>query len=281
VTIVILGAGDIGAAVARQVAAADLASRVVLVDEAGPVAAGKALDIAQAAPVDGYSTALQGTDDAMAVAGAGVIVLADRAGAPGGEWRDDSGLDLVRRVAGYNQVAPILCAGPSQAKIIDRGVNELGLPRTRLFGTAPESLRASVVALVGLDAEASPGEISLLVVGRAPDEVIVPWESASIAGRRAVDVLPPPVITRIEGRLPRLWPPGATALGAAAARVIRSMVTRAPRTHALQVALSRAEGPSARSAILPARVALHGILRVEPPPLSSRDRVRLDTALAR
>lgn len=280
-TIVILGAGDIGAAVARQVAAADLASRVVLVDEAGSIAAGKALDIAEAAPVDRYGTRLQGTDDVTVVAGAAIVVLADRAAAPGGEWTDEPGLALLGRVAGYNQVSPILCVGSSQGSIIDRGTRELGLPRTRLFGTAPEALRASVVALVGLDAELSPGEISLMVVGRAPDEIIVPWESAALAGRRAIDVLTPPLITRLESRLPRLWPPGPTALGGAAARVMRSMVTRAPRVHTLQVAMSRAEGPSTRSAMLPARVHQHGILRLEAPPLSARDRVRLDTALAR
>jgi len=280
VTIVVLGAGEIGAAVARQVAAADLVSRVVLVDEAASVAAGKALDIAQAAPVDRFSTRLEGTGDVTAVAGAGIVVLADPATAPGG-WTGDAALALVQRIAGYNQIAPILCAGPWQTAAIDRGVSELGLPRTRLFGTAPEALRAAVVSLVALDADLTPAEVSVMVVGRPPDEIIVPWESAGIGGRRAVDVLSPPVITRLESRLSRLWPPGAYALGGAAARVMRSMLTRAPRLHALQLALSRAEGPSTRSAMLPARVGPLGILRVEPPPLSSRDRVRLDTALAR
>lgn len=278
-TIVVLGAGDIGAAATRQLAAADVASRLVLVDEAGTVAAGKALDIAQAAPVDGYHTRLSGTTDLTAVTGAGVVIVADRVGE--GEWSGETGLALIRRIAGYNASAPILLAGAAQADLVDRGTQELGLPRTRLFGTAPEALRAAVVALVSLDAELSPAAVSLTVVGRAPAEIIVPWESVSLDGRRAVDVLPPPVLTRLDGRLSRLWPPGPTALGGAAARVVGSMITRAPRVHAIQVALSRDEGPSARSAMLPARVHPHGILRVEPPPLSSRDRVRLDTALAR
>ena len=55
-TTVILGAGDLGGALARQLAAADVVSTVVLVDEAGSVAQGKALDIRQASPVDRYST---------------------------------------------------------------------------------------------------------------------------------------------------------------------------------------------------------------------------------
>lgn len=278
-TIVILGAGDLGATVARQAASADIAARVVLVDDASAVAAGKALDIAQAAPVDRYATSLSGTGDESVVTGAAIIVIADRVAA--GEWDGDAGLALVARIAGLNQAAPILCAGTHQSALIDRGVHELGVARTRLFGTAPEALRAAALSLVALEAETSPADISLMVVGRAPHEIILPWESASIGGRRAVDVLAPPAITRIEDRLPRLWPAAATVLGSAAARVMRSMVTRAPRAHALQVAV--AVGPSApgRSAMLPARVHPQGILRMEAPPLSSRDRVRLETALAR
>ncbi len=56
-SIVILGAGELGGALARQLAAADVAAQITLIDSAGSVAAGKALDILQAAPVDGYSTA--------------------------------------------------------------------------------------------------------------------------------------------------------------------------------------------------------------------------------
>ena len=278
-TVVVLGAGDVGSAVARQVAAADIVARVVLVDEAGAVARGKALDMAQAAPVDRHSTQLSGTDEVASVVGAGLIVVADQHG--GGEWSGEPGLALLKRVAGLNQVAPILCAGVTQGTLIDRGVHELSLSRSRLFGTAPEAFRGAVISLVALDAEAAPGDIALMVLGRAPREIIVPWESASINGRRLIDVLTPPMLTRIDDRLPRLWPPAATALGSATARVIRSMLTRAPRTHILQVVLPRDERASAQSAMLPARVEPRGIRRVESPPLSSRDRVRLDTALAR
>jgi malate/lactate dehydrogenase len=279
VTIVILGAGDIGAAVARQVAAADIAARVVMVDDAGTVARGKALDIAQAAPVDRYATSLAGTDDVTILTGAGIIVLADRVDA--GEWDGEAGLALLSRIAGLNQAAPIVCAGPLQSTLIDRGVHELGVSRTRLFGTAPEALRGAALSLVALEAETSPADISLMVVGRAPHEIIVPWEAASIGGRRAIDVLAPPVITRIEDRLPLMWPPGATTLGSAAARVLGSTITRAPRAHVLQVAVARGPALPGKSAMLPARMCPQGILRVEPTPLSSRDRVRLETALAR
>ena len=135
--------------------------------------------------------------------------------------------------------------------------------------------------MVALEAEISPAEIAVMVVGRPPAELIVPWDAASIGGRRAIDVLSPPAITRLERRLDRLWPPGPLTLGAAAAAALRTMLTRAPRLHLAQVVVTRDEGPSSGSAILPVRLDGSGICRVEPPSLSSRDRVRLDTVLAR
>ena len=60
------------------------------------------------------------------------------------------------------------------------------------------------------------------------------------------------------------------------------MLTRAARTHVLEIALTREESAGGgRAAMLPARVGHKGILRVEHPPLSARDRVRLESTLAR
>ena len=80
-TAVILGAGEIGGALARQLAAIDLVSRIVIVDDLANVAAGKALDVAQSAPVDRYHTVMAGTADVAAVVGAAVVLVADRRGA--------------------------------------------------------------------------------------------------------------------------------------------------------------------------------------------------------
>lgn len=280
-TVVIIGAGDTGAALARQLAAASLVPRIVLVDEAASIAAGKALDIAQSGAIDRFSTRLAGTADESAVVGAGIVVIADRAAASG-EWEGDTGLALIRRVSRLNQVAPILCVDSSSSGLVDHGVGELRLSPTRIFGTAPAAFQVAVVALTALEADQPPAEVSLSVVGRAPMEIIVGWEAASIGGRRAVDVLSPPAILRLEERLPRLWPPGPTTLGCAAADVIRSMLTRSGRTHALLVAGASVEATlygRCLPAMLPARVDRHGIRHVEMPSLSPRERTRLETVL--
>lgn len=278
-TAVILGAGEIGGALARQLAAADLVSRIVIVDDLANVAAGKALDVAQSSPVDGHHTVMSGSGDVSAVVGANVIVVADSAASPPIEWKDEAGLALVRRVAGLNQLAPIVCAGASQASVIQKGVNEGGMARARLFGSAPEAFRSAITAIVALEAGAAPEDVSLSVLGRPPQNVIVPWDETAIAGRCATHVLSAAQLARLDARLARLWPPGPYALAGAATRLIRTALTRSPRVHAALVAVTRDEGVAGRSAMMPVTLQPAGIATLVPPSLSTRDRVRFETAL--
>jgi malate dehydrogenase len=278
-SIVIVGAGELGGALARQIAAADITTRVALVDQAGRVAEGKALDIRQAAPIDGYRTEVVGTTDESAVVGADAVVIADRFDSTS-EWQDDAGVALVRRITYLNQSAMILCAGANQLDLVERGVREAGIDRRRLLGSAPEALRWAVVSLAALEAGCAPSEISLTVVGRPPTQIIVPWEDASIGGRRASNVLAPPAITRLDGRLGRLWPPGPLTLAGAATRLLAAAAMRIPHTLSAFVAITRQEGDLGRVGMLPVVVNAAGIATVLAPVLSTRDRVRLESALS-
>ena len=274
----ILGAGEIGGALARQLAATDLVSRIVLIDDLGLVASGKALDVAQSGPVDRYHTRISGTNDLAAVVGAAVVVFADQAG-PGGEWQDETGLALLKRVSGLNQTAPLLCAGASQSGLIERGVNEAGIARPRLFGTGAEALRSAVTAITALEAQSAPSDISLSVLGRPPQQVIVPWDEAAIGGRSIPKVLSAAQLARLDARVARLWPPGPYALASAATRIIRTALGRTPRVHAAIVAVTREQGTPGRSAIMPVTVLPSGLASIVEPALSSRDRVRYETSL--
>ncbi|MDP1572272.1 MAG: hypothetical protein Q8L86_19915 [Vicinamibacterales bacterium] len=286
-TLVIFGAGDLGGTVARQSAAAGVVRTIVMVDEAANAAAGKALDQMQAAPIDGYATRISGTGAEDAALPAAVIVIADRFGAVSQEWSGDAGLALVGRVARMAPTAPIICAGASQLDLVDRGVNELGLDRRRLFGSAPEALRAAVTAMTALEAGCAPADVSLTVVGR-PGGWIVPWSEASIAGRAAPHVLDAPALLRLDDRIARLWPPGPRTLGGAAARLVAIALARSPRRPCAFVVPDplanvgqRDDAPAMtrRGAALPVRLGPSGITAIEIPSLPSRDRVRLDTAM--
>lgn len=271
-TVVVIGAGDVGGAVAREIAALDLVSRIVIVDDLATVAAGKALDIAQSAPVDRYHTALSGTSDVAAAVGAAAIVVAD-------ERDDEAAFALLRRVSGLNQRAFIVCAGARHAAIVEKAVNEAGLSRTRVFGSAPEALRSAVIAITSAEANVAPSDISLSVLGRAPHNVIVPWDEASIGGRCATNVLSAAQLARLDARVARLWPPGPYALAAAAARIIRTALTRSVRIHSALVAVTREEGVPGRSAMMPVTLDGKGIATLVPPSLSTRDRVRFETTM--
>jgi malate dehydrogenase len=280
-SVVILGAGEVGGATARQVAAADVAARIVLVDEAEAIAQGKALDIRQAAPIDRYSTNITGTADESAVIDADVIVIADKMTVPVVEWQDDAGVGLVRRVAHLNPSGMILCAGAQQLNVVERAFRELGLPGQRVLGSAPEALRSAIISLTALEAGCTPAEVSLTVLGKPPHQIIVPWEDASIGGRRATDALSPPAITRLDARLSRLWPPGPLTLASAATRFLRAAAMRGGQTLSAFVVASRDEGDYGRAGMLPVTVTARGLARVIAPRLSVRDRVRLETALQR
>lgn len=271
-TVAILGAGDIGGATARDIAALELVSRIVIVDDLANVAAGKALDVAQSAPVDGYHTALSGTSDVAAVVGAVAVIIADAAD-------DERGLALARRAAGLNHGAPIICAGATHAAIVERAVNEIGVSRMRVFGSAPEALRSAVIAITAAEANAAPSDISLSVLGRPPQQIIVPWDEASIAGRSATNVLTAAQLARLDARIARLWPPGPYALAAAAARMVRTAFTRSGRVHAALVAVTRDEGTPGRAAMMPVTLDAKGIAALVPPALSTRDRVRFETTM--
>ncbi len=281
--IVILGAGELGGALARQLAAAQIASTIVVVDQAGSVAEGKALDIRQAAPIDRYATAVIGTADESVAVGADALVIADRfstGGTPSdAEWQNDPAVALVRRLALLNQTAMILCAGARQLDVVERSVRETGIARHRLIGSAPEALRSAIMAMTALETGCTPLDVCLTVVGRPPAQIIVPWDDASIAGRRATDVLTPPAITRLDARLARLWPPGPLTLASAATRVLAAAASRAQDVLSALVAVTREEGDRGRVGMLPVTVSAAGVARILSPTLSSRDRVRLDTAL--
>src|SRR5262245_8775606 len=179
-SIAVIGAGELGGAIAHAVARHDTAIAVRIVDDSGRIAEGKALDIAQASPVEGFSTDVTGSTDMMSVGGAEVVIVADRA--VGGEWQGEEGLLLLKRLQGIVPSAVIICAGAQQRDIIDRGVGELRIHRQRVFGSAPEALASGARALVALAAGMSPGDVALTIVGNPPAHTIVPWEDAAAGG---------------------------------------------------------------------------------------------------
>lgn len=278
-TVVILGAGELGGAVAHALAVRDRARRVLLIDPAGTVAEGKALDIRQSAPVDGFHMVVEGTSDSTRAAGADVCVIADRFERGAGEWRGDDAFLMLTRLAPFIGSAPIVFAGASQAELLLRSARDAGIARGRLIGSATEALASALVAIVAVEARCSHGEVALTVLGAPGGGFVVPWGEASIGGYALDRVLTQVQLTRIQARLAHLWPPGPYALGAAAARTVEGVLHGSRGSYAVITPLGGEFGVRNRVGILPALLGPQGIVRTRVPSLSPREQVQLATAL--
>lgn len=278
-TVAIIGAGHVGGSAAHLLAASDRVGRLLLVDTAASAAQGKALDIRQSAAISRFHTRLDGTDDLSRIAGCDACIIADRFGIDDGEWKGDEGLALIERVLPYLDRAPLVFAGAWHGGLISLAATEAGIDRRRLIGSAPEALVSSIVAIVAMEAGCSPREVMLAVLGTPPSAFVVPWSEASIGGYPLHAVLSQVAITRIEARVPHLWPPGPYALGAAAARIAAALLSASRRSFNVLTQLAGEFGVRYRPGVVAARLAAGGIVQARVPELTARERVQLQAAL--
>lgn len=275
--IAIVGAGELGGATAHVLAQHDAADLVRLVDESGRVAEGKALDIMQAAAIEGFATEVTGSAELMAAGGADIVIVADRHAA--GEWQGEEGVALLVRIAGVAPRAVIICAGASQRDLVDAGVRERRMDRRRIFGSAPEALASGARALIALVVNGSPQDVAVSLLGRPPDQIVIPWEQATVGGYQLPRVVTEPARRRLAGQIAATWPPGHHALAAAAFKAVDAVTGRTRSVICGFAAPDDAEGRRAHTVALPLRVGPGGIETMELPPLSVVDRVALDNAM--
>ena len=277
-TVALFGAGDVGAACAQALASRDRVTRLLLVDHAVNAAAGKALDIQQAGAISGFQTRLEATADETRAIESKVLIIGDRCTAGSSEWVGEDGLALVKRVASSSD-APIVFAGAGQTGVIRAASQELRIAARRLIGSATEAFVSAVCAIVAMEAQCSPAEVSVAVLGTPPRSFVIPWSEASIGGYALERTVSQVQLRRIEARVERLWPPGPYALGAAAARVVEGILETARRSYNVLTILDGEFGVRNRVGAVPALLASRGVARIHTPLLNTREQVQLDTAL--
>jgi malate dehydrogenase len=277
-TVGIVGAGDLGGAIAQALVSRDRVNRILFVDASSQAAAGKALDIQQSGAVDLFHTKLDGTDDISRLTGCAVCVVADRFGAVSSEWRGEDGLAMLGRIAPYVATAPLIFAGAGQGDLLAQAAGELQMPRTRLIGASPEALASSITAIVAVEASCSPRDVRLTVLG-TPGAFVVPWSEASIGGYALDRVLSQVQLSRIEARAAKLWPPGPYTLAAAAATIVHAILSSSRQSFSVLTQLGGEFGVRNRVGAVPARFSPRGIAETRTPELTPRERVQLQTAL--
>ncbi len=277
-TVAILGAGTLGGAVAHCLAGRDCARAIRLIDTTPGVAGGKALDITQAGPVEGFDTRVTATADLDAVVGVDVLVLTGPVDAPENDWQGETASALLTQVVGLNRRAPIVCAGASHASVIAVAVEQLGLNRTRIIGTAPSALVSALRALIALEANASPAEVLVNLVGIPPSHPVVAWSSATVGGYPLEERLSAQQRARLVQCLGPLWPPGPYTLASAAVQVVTAMMTgRSRRVFSCYMAGDERESRRVQS--VGVTVDRTGVETVLAPRLSRFEQVQLENAI--
>jgi len=275
--VAIIGAGDLGGALAHKLAGLDRVGRILLIDEERGIAAGKALDIQQAASVEGFRTRLEATADLTAAAGAAAVVFADEA-RPDPARPADACLARLARLATLDRNAVFVCAGASHVELMERAIGEGRIPRARIVGAAPLAFEAAVRALVAAATDRSPAQVALSVAGRPPEFVIL-WSGATVGGSPVEQAVGPAVLARIRRRVPALWPPGPNALASAAARVAAAVAAGSRRLFLCSVGLDHPPAARGRVAAMPVELGPQGIIRIVPPVMSAREQTLVENAL--
>jgi malate dehydrogenase len=270
--IAIIGAGPLGGALAHKLAGRSRVAEVRLIDAEEQVARGKALDILQSGPVEGFSASVSAHGSIHAAAGADAIVLADTVS--GAEHAGETGLALLRQLGAGGSTAPFVFAGATQRGLMTRCITELHIPAARVIGSAPMALASAVRALSAVVLDSSASQIALNLFGVPPKHAVAAWQEGSVSGQPLPDVMGAHEIAAITARIPSLWPPGPYALASAAARVAEAVCSGSRRQYCCFVDVGRGQIAAMLVELKPG-----GIKRVLEPSLTSQERTALENAL--
>ena len=186
--IALIGAGMIGGTLAHLAAMRELGD-IVLFDIAEGIPEGKALDIAQAGPVDDFDVKLKGTSDYADIAGADVcIVTAGVARKPGMSRDDLLGINLKVMKAvgqGIRNHAPdsfVICiTNPLDAMVW--ALREFsGLPHNKVVGMAGVLDSARFRHFLAEEFKVSVEDVTAFVLGGHGDTMVPIVESSTVAG---------------------------------------------------------------------------------------------------
>jgi malate dehydrogenase len=185
--VTVVGAGNVGATCAQELARRDYCD-VVLVDIKEGLPQGKALDINQAGPVLGYEPNVVGTNGYEESAGSDVVVITAGIPRQPGMSRDDlvaTNENIVRSVTEAAVTASpdailIVVSNPLDAMCeVARRVS--GRPRERVFGQAGILDTARFRTFIAWETKASVKDVQALVLGGHGDQM-VPVASATTVG---------------------------------------------------------------------------------------------------
>ncbi len=193
--IALVGAGQIGGTLALLAGLKELGD-IVLFDVAEGMPAGKALDLAQTAPVEGFDAALSGSNDYAAIAGADVVIVTAGIPRKPGMSRDDliaTNAGIVKTVGeAIKQHCPsafvIVITNPLDAMVWAMQ-KVSGLPPEKVVGMAgvldSARFRCFLAEAFGVSVE----DVTAFVLGGHGDTMVPSVRYSTVAGIPLPDLI--------------------------------------------------------------------------------------------
>jgi malate dehydrogenase len=204
--ITIIGAGNVGATAAHWALSRRLGN-IVLLDVMEGIPQGKALDLWQAGPLDGYAGTVIGSNDYADSADSDVVIITAGLARKPGMSRDDL---LAKNVAIVKSCAEqaarhspncfmIVVTNPIDAMVYT-AYKASGLPKHRIIGMAGVLDSARYRTFLAQALGVAPADVSALVMGIHGDKMLPLVRLANVAGVPVSDLLPADKIAEIVHR---------------------------------------------------------------------------------
>jgi len=186
--VTVVGAGNVGATAAQEIARRDYAD-VVLVDIKEGLPQGKALDLNEAGPVLGYEPAIGGTNGYDETAGSDVVVVTAGLPRKPGMSRDDlvtTNEEIVgsvtRAVVEASPEAILIVVSNPLDAMCHVAKNVSAWPRERVFGMAGILDTARFRTFIAWETGSSAKEVTAMVLGGHGDQMVPVVSSATVGG---------------------------------------------------------------------------------------------------
>jgi malate dehydrogenase len=193
--IALIGGGQIGGVLAQLCALRELGD-VVLFDIVEGLPQGKTLDIAEAAPVDGFDVTLKGTNSYEDIKGADVVIVTAGLPRKPGMSRDDLisvNSKIMTSVAeGIKQYAPnafvIVISNPLDA-MVTLCQRITGFPHHRVVGQAGVLDSARFAAFIAWELGVSVKDVTAVTLGGHGDDMVPLVRYTSVCGIPVMELL--------------------------------------------------------------------------------------------
>lgn len=204
--ITVVGAGNVGATVAQYAALKELGN-IVLTDILEGIPQGKALDLLEAGPIEGYDSSVIGTNGYDETADSDLVVITAGLARKPGMSRDDllaANANIVKGVTEEivkRSPQAIIITITNPLDVMTYLVKKVsGFPRNRVFGMAGVLDAARFRCFLAMELNVSVEDIQAFVLGGHGDSMVPLPRYSTVAGIPIPELLTKEQIDRIVDR---------------------------------------------------------------------------------